>query len=78
MSDTYERVKNVTAAVLKIEPAIIQPESRFVEELGAQSIQSLELVAGFEEEFDVDINEDAALKIKTVGDATTFITDLLE
>ncbi len=78
MSDSYERVKNVTAAVLKIKPAMIQPESRFVEELGAQSIQSLELVAGFEEEFDVDIDADAALKIKTVGDAATFITALLE
>ncbi len=78
MSDTYERVKTVTADILKIDPARIESTSRFVEDLGAESIQSVELMAGFEDEFDVDIDEQAALQVKTVGDATGFIDGLLD
>jgi len=78
MSDTYERVKTVTADILKLDPARIEPTSRFVEDLGAESIQSVELMAGFEDEFDVDIDEQAALQVKTVGDAAAFIDGLLD
>lgn len=77
MSDTCDRVKTVTAQLLKIDPARIAPSSRFVEDLGAESMQSVELVAALEEAFDVEMSEETALKIKTVGDAARFIDRLL-
>jgi len=77
MSDVAERVKRVTAQVLKVDPGRIQDSSRFVEDLGAESIQSVELVAAFEEEFDIEMDEEAALAVKTVGDAVKFIAALL-
>ncbi|MCA9732297.1 MAG: acyl carrier protein [Deferribacteres bacterium] len=73
MATTLERVKNITAELLKIDAAIIETDSRFVEDLGAESIQSIELVAAFDEEFDIEMDEDEALAVKTVGDAVTFI-----
>jgi len=70
---TLERIKKVVAELLKIEASRIQEVSRFVEDLGADSMQSIELVAAFEEEFDIEMDEDAALGVKTVGDAVVFI-----
>jgi acyl carrier protein len=69
-----DRVKKVTAKVLKIDPARIKPEARFAADLGAESIQSVELLASFEEEFDITMNEDDALAVKTVGSAVEFIS----
>jgi len=77
MSDVEQRVKNVVVRTLKIDPAIIKDESRFVEDLGAESIQSVELVAAFEEEFDLEMDEDASLAVKTVGGAIKFIANLI-
>jgi acyl carrier protein len=76
MEDTLSRVQNVAAELLKIDPARITPESHFVQDLGAQSMQSVELVAALEEEFDIEMDEDRALGIKTVGDAVTYIDGL--
>ncbi len=73
MSDVEKRVKEVTARTLKIDPGRIQDNSRFVEDLGAESIQSVELVAAFEEEFDIEMDEEEALDVKTVGKAVEFI-----
>ncbi len=73
-----ERVKKVTAKILKIDESKIKPESRFVKDLGAQSIQSIELVAAYEEEFGVEMDSDEALQVKTVGDAVKFIANLLK
>jgi acyl carrier protein len=78
MSDTLERVKTVTAELLKIDVDVINEESRFVDDLGAESIQSIELVAAFEEEFDIEMDEDAALAVKNVSDAMKFIDDVLK
>jgi len=77
MSDTLERIKKVTAEVLKIDAATISEESRFAEDLGAESIQSVELVASFEEEFDIEMDEEKALGVKSVKDAVTFIDAVL-
>lgn len=77
MSDTLERIKTVTAELLKIDRGIIKETSRFVNDLGAESVQSIELVAAFEEEFDIEMNEDQALAVKTVGDAMRFIDRIL-
>jgi len=73
VASTLERVVKVTAEVLNIKPDGIKPESAFVADLGAESIQSLELVAGFEEEFDVELDEDEAVTVQTVGEAVVFI-----
>lgn len=72
------RVKKVIVEVLGVDEEKITPESRFVEDLGAESVQSLELVAAFEDEFDIEMEEDAALQVKTVGKAVEFIQRHLE
>ena len=77
MSDTLERVKKVTADLLKIDESKITEASKFVEDLGAESVQSIELVASFEEEFDIEMDEDAALGVKNVEDAVKFIDEAL-
>ena len=73
-----DRVKRVTVKVLKVDPASIKPESRFAADLGAESIQSVELMAEFEEEFDIAMNEDEALAVKTFGGAVEFIEKCLK
>ncbi len=77
MSDVEKRVKEVTARTLKVDVGRITNESRFVEDLGAESIQSVELVAAFEEEFDIEMDEEEALEVKTVGKAIEFIEKVL-
>ncbi len=77
MSDTFERVKKVTAELLKVDESKITESSRFVEDLGAESVQSIELVATFEEEFGIEMDENEALAVKTVGDAVKFIDNIL-
>jgi len=77
MSDVEQRVKKVVAQVLKIDPARIKSESRFVEDLGAESIQSIELIAAFEEEFDIEMDDEQANEVKTVGSAVKFIQKLV-
>jgi acyl carrier protein len=78
MSNVEQRVKQVVARTLKVEPSRITDEANFVKDLGAESIQSIELVAAFEEEFDIDMEEDAALAVQTVGRAVKFIEDMLK
>jgi len=78
MSKVSERVKKAVADTLKIDVARVDDDSRFVEDLGAESIQSVELIAAFEEEFDIEMDEQAALGVKTVGSAIDFIQDVLD
>lgn len=77
MADTLERIKKVTVELLKVDEAKVSEDARFVEDLGAESVQSIELVAAFEEEFDIEMDEDAALGVKTVGDAVAFIDKVI-
>lgn len=72
-----KRVINVTAQVLGLDPKTIEPGSNFVFDLGAESVQSVELVAAFEEEFKIEMDEDAALAVETVADAADFIENHL-
>jgi len=76
MATVEERVVAVTARVLKIDPNEIKPEHEFTTDLGAESVQSVELVANFEEEFGIEMDEDAALAITNIGDAVKFITQV--
>ena len=78
MSSVADRVVAVTARVLKVDPNEVKPEHNFSADLGAESVQSIELVAMFEEEFDIEMNEDDALAVETVGAATEFITKVCE
>ena len=76
MATVEERVKAATARILKLDPDEIKPEHSFTVDLGAESVQSVELVAMFEEEFGIEMDEDAALSIETVGKAVEFITEV--
>jgi acyl carrier protein len=76
MATVEERVIAVAARVLHVEPAEIGMESAFTTDLGAESVQSVELVAAFEEEFGIEMDEDAALSVENVGDAVRFITQV--
>lgn len=73
MPSVLERVVGVTARVLRLDPAQIKPQHNFTADLGAESVQSIELVAMFEVEFGIDMDEDAALSVHTVGGAADFI-----
>ncbi|MCM8833597.1 MAG: acyl carrier protein [Candidatus Omnitrophica bacterium] len=79
MNDTeiMERVKKVISEVLGIDKDKVEVTDRFVEDLGAESVQSLELVAAFEEEFGIEMDEEKALEVKTVKDAVEFIKKYL-
>ena len=76
MATVEERVKAITARVLKVKPDQIKAEHSFTVDLGASSVQSIELVATFEEEFGIEMEEDAALSVENVGKAVEFITDV--
>ena len=78
MATIEERVKDVTARVLKIDAARIKLEDNFAVNLGAESVQSIELVAMFEEEFGIEMDEDAALAVDTVGGAVEFIAKVCQ
>lgn len=77
-SEIERRVKRVVSQVLRVEEQMIEPNSHFVFDLGAESTQSVELVAAFEGEFDIEMDEEAALKVQTVGDAVAFIAKYVE
>ena len=76
MASVEERVKAVTSRVLGVDADTIEPQNHFGLDLGAESIQSVELVAMFEEEFGIEMDEDAALAVETVGAAVEFITNV--
>jgi acyl carrier protein len=75
--DVASRVKKVTADLLKVDRAKVTDDARFVQDLGAASIQSIELVAAFEDEFGIEMDQDEALSVQTVSDATTFIRKVM-
>ncbi len=74
MATVQERVIAATAEVLQLDPGEIKPEHDFADDLGAESVQSVELMAMFEEEFGIEMDEDAALSVQNVSGAVEFIT----
>lgn len=76
MATIEERVKAVTARVLKVDADKIKLQDSFAADLGAESVQSIELVAMFEEEFGIEMEEEAALSVETVGAAIDFIANV--
>ena len=77
MSDTLSQVKEVIADVLKIEVDDITAETRFIEDLKADSMDQFFLIDGFCEKFDIPISDDEARQITTVGDAVEYIESKL-
>ncbi len=76
-NEIEKRVVKVVCRVLGVEPDMVKPDSHFVFDLGAESTQSVELVAAFEGEFNIEMDEDAALEVQTVGGAVDFIAKLV-
>ena len=74
-NEILTRVKSVVSNVLNVDNSEISDESNFIFDLGADSMQSVELVAGFEEEFDIEMDQDRALEVQTIDDAINFISE---
>ena len=75
MSDVIERVKKFVVERLEVDAEKVNEKASFIDDLGADSLDLVELVMAFEEEFEVEIPDDAAEKITTVKDAITFIDE---
>ncbi len=73
MATVFERVKNIVVEQLGVSADEVSPESSFVDDLGADSLDVVELVMALEEEFGVEIPDEAAEKIATVGEAVKYI-----
>ncbi|HEY4274568.1 MAG TPA: acyl carrier protein [Rhizomicrobium sp.] len=73
MSDTAERVKKIVVEHLNVDAEKVTENASFIEDLGADSLDTVELVMAFEEEFGIEIPDDAAEAIVTVGDAVKYI-----
>ncbi len=75
MSDMVEKVKDIIAEELGVEREKLTNEASFMEDLGADSLDTVELVMAFEKEFDIDIPDEEAEKLKTVGDALNYLQE---
>ncbi len=73
MSDIADRVKKIVVEHLGVEEDKVAEGASFIDDLGADSLDTVELVMAFEEEFSIEIPDDAAKDIQTVGDAVNFI-----
>ncbi|MEN3971102.1 acyl carrier protein [Sphingomicrobium sp. XHP0235] len=73
MSDTADRVKKIVVEHLGVDAEKVTKDARFIDDLGADSLDIVELVMAFEEEFGVEIPDDAAEDIATVNDAIVYI-----
>ncbi len=77
-NQVYQRVVKVVCRVLNVGPEMVRPDSNFSFDLGAESTQSIQLVAAFEEEFGIEMDNEAALKVQTVGDAVDFVAQYVK
>jgi acyl carrier protein len=75
MSDISQRVTKIVVEHLGVEADKVQPNASFIDDLGADSLDTVELVMAFEEEFNCEIPDDAAETIQTVGDAIKFLEE---
>lgn len=74
MSDVKDRVKKIVVEHLSVDEAKVVDGASFIDDLGADSLDTVELVMAFEEEFGIEIPDDAAESIQSFGDAVNFIT----
>ena len=75
MSDIASRVTKIVVEHLGVDEEKVSEKASFIDDLGADSLDTVELVMAFEEEFAIEIPDDAAETIQTVGDAVKFITE---
>jgi len=75
MASIEERVKQIVAEQLGVDDAQVTPEASFMDDLGADSLDTVELVMALEEEFDIEISDEDAEKILTVQNAISYITE---
>ncbi|NLO82786.1 MAG: acyl carrier protein [Clostridiales bacterium] len=69
----FEKIRDIIAEQLGVDPGEVTPESRFIDDLGADSLDIVELIMALEEEFDMEIPDEDAEKISTVGDVVEYI-----
>ena len=75
MADIESRVRDIIVNELGVEPSKVTAEASFVEDLGADSLDTVELVMAFEEEFGIEIPDEDAEKMETVGDAVKYLQE---
>jgi len=77
-TETFDKVKKIIVEQLGVEESEVTPEASITDDLGADSLDQVELVMAFETEFNIDIPDEEAEKIKTVGDAVNKIDSTVE
>ena len=77
MSDNLTKIKEIIIDKLGIEESKITTEARFIEDLGADSLDTVELIMQFEEEFDIEISDEDAENLNTVGSSIDYINEKL-
>lgn len=75
MADTFVRIKEIIVDQLGVEESKVTPEASFVDDLGADSLDTVELVMALEEEFNLEISDEEAEKILTVNDAVNYVNE---
>ena len=76
--EIFEKVKSIVVEQLEVEPDQVTPEASFANDLGADSLDTVELVMALEEEFDIEIPDEVAEQIDTVGKAVAHISEKVE
>ncbi|HLY67560.1 MAG TPA: acyl carrier protein [Chloroflexota bacterium] len=77
-ADVYDRMKKIIVEQLGVDEADVNPQASFVEDLNADSLDLVELIMSLEEEFNLEISDEDAEKIHTVGDALEYVQEHLE
>ncbi len=75
MAVDFEKVKAIIVEQLGVDEGDVTPEAHFIDDLGADSLDTVELVMALEEEFNIEISDEDAEKIQTVGDAVKYIEE---
>ena len=79
MADSIEdKVKDIIVEQLGVNEEQVTPEAKFIEDLGADSLDTVELVMAFEEEFEIDVPDEEAEKLQSVGDVIKYVTSTKE
>lgn len=78
MSDTFEKVKKIIAERLDVDPKKIVPEASFMRDLGADSLDTYDLVFAIEEAFEIEVPDDKANEVETVGDVVKYLDSVLK
>ena len=78
MSDINQRVKDLVVEQLGVSADQVTPQASFIDDLGADSLDTVELVMAFEEEFGIDIPDEDAEQMRSVGDAIAYLRDKQE